>query len=83
MGKIGTHDPFSVGLFFLFYFVLSCWTYGLSISSGIFVPALLSGAAWGRLLGLALYHSSNQAVSCWKSKMAEKWRSLRNRIGAT
>jgi len=58
----GAHDPLSIGLFFIFYFLLSCWTYGLSIPSGIFIPALLSGAAWGRLLGISLYWMSNGAA---------------------
>jgi chloride channel 7 len=64
-GHLGTHNPFSVGLFFVFYFILSCWTYGLSISSGIFIPALLSGAAWGRLVGLGLYNVSGKSVSLY------------------
>ena len=33
------------------YYFLSCWTYGLSVPSGLFIPALLSGAAWGRIIG--------------------------------
>src|SRR5688572_17025536 len=49
-----THKPLSVGIFFLVYFFLSCWTYGLGIASGIFIPTLLMGAAWGRLLGISL-----------------------------
>lgn len=59
---LGTHNPLSVGIFFITYFTLACWTYGLSISSGIFIPALLSGAAWGRLVGIGLYHVSGGAV---------------------
>ncbi|XP_046656068.1 H(+)/Cl(-) exchange transporter 7-like isoform X1 [Daphnia pulicaria] len=58
----GTHNPLSVGLFFITYFFLACWTYGLSISSGIFIPALLSGAAWGRLVGLGLYRITQGAA---------------------
>ena len=58
----GTHNPLSVGLFFFTYFLLACWTYGLSISSGIFIPALLSGAAWGRLVGISLYRLSQGAA---------------------
>lgn len=30
-------------------------TYGMSISSGIFIPTLLTGAAWGRIVGTLLY----------------------------
>lgn len=58
----GTHNPLSVGLFFITYVFLACWTYGLSISSGIFIPALLSGAAWGRLVGLGLYRLTEGAA---------------------
>ncbi|XP_059485794.1 H(+)/Cl(-) exchange transporter 7 [Neocloeon triangulifer] len=50
----GSHNPLTVGVFFLIYFSLSCWTYGLSVSSGLFIPSLLTGAAWGRLAGMFL-----------------------------
>lgn len=50
----GSHKDISVGVFFIFYFLLSCWTYGLSVSSGLFIPSLLTGAAWGRLFGSGL-----------------------------
>jgi len=51
------HDPPSshhlstLGIFFIVYFLLNCWTYGLSVSSGVFIPTLLTGAAWGRFAG--------------------------------
>jgi H+/Cl- antiporter ClcA len=32
-------------------FVTSCWTYGLFIPSGLFVPSLATGAAYGRIVG--------------------------------
>jgi len=50
----GSHKSVSVVVFFIFYFLLSCWTYGLSVSSGLFIPSLLTGAAWGRLVGSGL-----------------------------
>lgn len=50
----GSHKSVSVVVFFIFYFLLSCWTYGLSVSSGLFIPSLLTGAAWGRLIGSGL-----------------------------
>ncbi|XP_055954224.1 H(+)/Cl(-) exchange transporter 7-like [Argiope bruennichi] len=44
----------TLGLFFIAYLFLGCWTYGLSISSGLFIPTLMIGAAWGRLFGMAV-----------------------------
>ncbi|XP_078614927.1 H(+)/Cl(-) exchange transporter 6-like isoform X1 [Branchiostoma floridae x Branchiostoma japonicum] len=41
----------SLGIFFLLFFCLSCWTYGTSVPSGLFVPSLLCGAAYGRFVG--------------------------------
>ncbi|XP_008316728.1 chloride transport protein 6 isoform X1 [Cynoglossus semilaevis] len=46
----GTFSPLTLLLFFVFYFLLACWTYGVSIPSGLFVPSLLCGAAFGRLV---------------------------------
>ncbi|KAG0726682.1 H(+)/Cl(-) exchange transporter 7 [Chionoecetes opilio] len=51
------HDPsksfewVTLSVFFVCYFFLACWTYGLGIPSGLFIPTLLCGAAWGRLTG--------------------------------
>uniref|UniRef100_A0A672GZN9 Chloride channel protein n=1 Tax=Salarias fasciatus TaxID=181472 RepID=A0A672GZN9_SALFA len=50
----GTYNPLTLGLFTLTYFFLACWTYGLSVSAGVFIPSLLIGAAWGRLCGILL-----------------------------
>ncbi|PVD38860.1 hypothetical protein C0Q70_01485 [Pomacea canaliculata] len=36
------------------YFFLACWTYGLSVPSGLFIPSLLIGAGWGRLVGIGV-----------------------------
>jgi chloride channel 7 len=41
------------------------WTYGLSVPSGIFIPALLTGAAWGRLFGIAVQYFFPQLVRQW------------------
>uniref|UniRef100_A0A3Q2DI11 Chloride channel 6 n=1 Tax=Cyprinodon variegatus TaxID=28743 RepID=A0A3Q2DI11_CYPVA len=59
----GTFSPATLSIFFLLYFLLACWTYGVSVPSGLFVPSLLCGAAFGRLvanilkvkLGLQIY----------------------------
>ncbi|XP_044289630.1 H(+)/Cl(-) exchange transporter 7 isoform X1 [Varanus komodoensis] len=50
----GTYDPMTLGMFTLMYFFLACWTYGLTVSAGVFIPSLLIGAAWGRLFGICL-----------------------------
>ena len=54
------HDPPSshhlstLGIFFILYFLLNCWTFGMAVSSGVFIPTLLTGAAWGRFIGHAM-----------------------------
>ncbi|XP_062263706.1 H(+)/Cl(-) exchange transporter 7 isoform X1 [Platichthys flesus] len=50
----GSYNPLTLGLFTLTYFFLACWTYGLAVSAGVFIPSLLIGAAWGRLFGILL-----------------------------
>ncbi|KAG7234480.1 hypothetical protein INR49_004635 [Caranx melampygus] len=45
-----TFSPVTLTVFFLLYFLLACWTYGVSVPSGLFVPSLLCGAAFGRLV---------------------------------
>jgi chloride channel 7 len=47
-------EDFNGGHLFLFgciYYCLACWCYGLGLPSGLFVPSLLTGAAFGRLAG--------------------------------
>jgi len=34
------------------YHLLATWTYGLSVSSGVFIPSLFIGALWGRVIGM-------------------------------
>lgn len=50
----GTHAIGSLLPFVVVYYILSIWTYGISVSSGLFIPCLLVGAAWGRIIGIAL-----------------------------
>eukprot|EP00051_Salpingoeca_urceolata_P027820 m.483439 g.483439 ORF g.483439 m.483439 type:complete len:852 (-) comp22938_c0_seq1:252-2807(-) len=38
-------------VFFILLATTACWTYGLMIPSGLFVPALVTGAAYGRFWG--------------------------------
>uniref|UniRef100_A0A4W4H2A8 Chloride channel protein n=1 Tax=Electrophorus electricus TaxID=8005 RepID=A0A4W4H2A8_ELEEL len=51
----GTYNLLTLGFFTLTYFFLACWTYGLMVSAGVFIPSLLIGAAWGRLFALLTY----------------------------
>uniref|UniRef100_A0A2K5KS83 Chloride voltage-gated channel 7 n=1 Tax=Cercocebus atys TaxID=9531 RepID=A0A2K5KS83_CERAT len=59
----GSYNPLTLGLFTLVYFFLACWTYGLTVSAGVFIPSLLIGAAWGRLFGISLSYLTGAAVS--------------------
>jgi chloride channel 7 len=51
-----TFKYLNLSLFFASYFMLSCWTYGIAVPSGLFVPNLLAGAAFGRIVGQLLQH---------------------------
>nr|KAG5710384.1 hypothetical protein BaRGS_022202 [Batillaria attramentaria] len=53
---IGSFEASTLGIYTLGYFLLACWTYGLSVPSGLFIPSLLIGAAWGRLFGMGLQY---------------------------
>ena len=48
-----TYKWINLLLFFVLYFLIAVYTYGLTISSGLFIPSLLIGASWGRLFGIA------------------------------
>uniref|UniRef100_A0A6P7FEH3 Chloride channel protein n=1 Tax=Diabrotica virgifera virgifera TaxID=50390 RepID=A0A6P7FEH3_DIAVI len=51
-----THNAISLAAFVIIYFFLACWTFGLSTSNGLFIPTLLTGAAWGRLVSIGIYY---------------------------
>ena len=44
----------SSSFFFVFYSLLACYSYGLAIPAGLFVPGILSGALYGRVAGTCL-----------------------------
>lgn len=50
---INAWNQYTLSTFFVVYFVISCATYGLSISGGVFIPCLLLGASGGRLMSIA------------------------------
>lgn len=52
--KADSHKILTLTIFTLVYFCLSCLTFGLSVSLGIFIPTVLVGAAWGRLVAMTL-----------------------------
>ncbi|XP_033630526.1 H(+)/Cl(-) exchange transporter 7-like [Asterias rubens] len=58
----GTYGIDTLGIFCAVYFLLACWTYGLSVPSGLFLPSLLAGAAWGRLIGTGMHDAFPQAT---------------------
>ncbi|XP_018398180.1 PREDICTED: H(+)/Cl(-) exchange transporter 7 isoform X2 [Cyphomyrmex costatus] len=50
----GAHNDLTLAIFVVLYFFLAATTFGLSMSSGLFIPSLLIGSAWGRLIGSGL-----------------------------
>lgn len=50
-------DPKMLLFFAVAHYAQLIWTYGLGVPSGLFVPALLGGASFGRLIGQALQGS--------------------------
>lgn len=51
-----THNAVSLSVFVITYFLLAVWTFGLYTSNGLFIPTLLTGAAWGRLVSIGIYY---------------------------
>eukprot|EP00441_Pelagodinium_beii_P043795 CAMPEP_0197639596 /NCGR_PEP_ID=MMETSP1338-20131121/14172_1 /TAXON_ID=43686 ORGANISM="Pelagodinium beii, Strain RCC1491" /NCGR_SAMPLE_ID=MMETSP1338 /ASSEMBLY_ACC=CAM_ASM_000754 /LENGTH=732 /DNA_ID=CAMNT_0043212343 /DNA_START=107 /DNA_END=2305 /DNA_ORIENTATION=- len=45
-------------IFSVIHFAEACWTYGLGVPSGLFVPSLLAGASLGRLVGQLMQASA-------------------------
>ena len=52
-----------LAVFFPVYWLLSVVTYGLAVPSGLFVPALLTGATWGRIVGVSLHYADSAAFA--------------------
>ncbi|KAL5020976.1 hypothetical protein ScPMuIL_000131 [Solemya velum] len=50
----GTIEVVTLLVFVVVFFFLGVWTYGLSVSSGVFIPSLVIGAAWGRMVGIGV-----------------------------
>lgn len=58
-----THNAVSLSAFVIVYFFLAAWTFGLYSSIGLFIPTLLTGAAWGRLVAIGIYYLFPNIVS--------------------
>ncbi|XP_014792391.1 PREDICTED: chloride channel protein C-like [Calidris pugnax] len=55
--KRGTHEEFGYAALctaLALYFILSCWTAGSAVASGLVIPMLYTGALYGRIIGLIL-----------------------------
>jgi len=55
------------GLFFCFSFGMGLVTYGIAVPSGLFVPAIMSGAAMGRLVGEVVQSSAPSLITAGSS----------------
>lgn len=54
-----TFSSAALFLFWVFYTTMACLAYGIAIPMGLFAPSLLSGAAFGRLIGHLLHLVDN------------------------
>ena len=64
-----SYSPLSLAFYGCLYFFLATWTYGLMVSSGLFVPSLLVGATWGRLIGNVI----NEYIPCILGYVSREW----------
>ncbi|KAL5581360.1 hypothetical protein UlMin_013802 [Ulmus minor] len=55
----GEYHPFSLLIFFALYCILGLITFGIAVPSGLFLPIILMGSAYGRLLGIAMGSYTN------------------------
>lgn len=38
-------------MYYIVYWLLAVWTYGVKVPSGLFVPGIINGATFGRIIG--------------------------------
>ncbi|XP_043216105.1 H(+)/Cl(-) exchange transporter 7-like isoform X1 [Amphibalanus amphitrite] len=50
----GTFPLVPVGMLAVYYYVMTLWTYALPVPSGVFIPSLVTGAAFGRFFAVLL-----------------------------
>lgn len=51
--------PLSLTIFFILYCILGLVTFGIAVPTGLFLPIILMGSAYGRLLGIAMGSYTN------------------------
>ncbi|KAF2348018.1 Chloride channel voltage gated [Trinorchestia longiramus] len=56
---IGTYGEPTLMIHFVLTSVIACYTYGLGVPSGLFIPSLLNGASFGRLIGVLMRRFSS------------------------
>ncbi|KAK6062193.1 hypothetical protein COOONC_00140 [Cooperia oncophora] len=54
---INSFRPWTLMIFSVEYYILTLWTFALPVPAGVFIPAILTGAAWGRLFGIGVGHA--------------------------
>lgn len=50
----GEFHVFSLTIFFILYCILGLITFGIAVPSGLFLPIILMGSAYGRILGIIM-----------------------------
>merc|ERR1739838_722489 len=58
-----TVGPKALMLYFVLFFFLAVTTYGIAVPSGLFVPCILMGCAYGRMLGEAMRDHLSDTVN--------------------
>ncbi|CAI8612211.1 unnamed protein product [Vicia faba] len=48
------YQPSSLIIFFVLYCILGLFTFGIAVPTGLFLPIILMGSAYGRLLGMIM-----------------------------
>ncbi|KAK9925500.1 hypothetical protein M0R45_033822 [Rubus argutus] len=48
------YHPLNLLIFFALYCILGLFTFGIAVPSGLFLPIILMGSAYGRMLGIAM-----------------------------
>ena len=64
-GEAGSFSPSQLFMFFFAYTLLMCFTSGIALPAGLFIPTLLSGAAIGRLLGEGVNRVNTTPDGTW------------------